>query len=156
MTTKTKVILSIVALLTAYGFGRWSSPEKVVTVVKTVEVEKKKSKTETSKEVHRTTTITETTKPDGTKTVTTTIREDSVTEREKNTSENRSKSTEETKEITRASAKVTVSALAGIDILSPGAPLYGASLSKPVLGPITLGIWGLTNSVGGVSLGLTF
>lgn len=160
MTTKTKLIIAVVALLAAYAFGRFSAPTKVITETKIVEVEKKtdKTKSDTKKEVHRTTTTTETIKPDGTKTVTTVVKEDSNSDSKKNSSstDNTTKSSDTIKEVIRDTSKVTVSALAGVNITSLSIPVYGASLTKPILGPIAIGIWGLTNSVGGVSLGLTF
>lgn len=35
-------------------------------------------------------------------------------------------------------------------------PTYGISISKQVLGPFTIGLFGLTNGTGGVSLGINF
>lgn len=147
---KTKIILIVLALLASYGFGRWSAPEKIKTTDTT--------KTDVNRDKHKKTTITETEKPDGTKEKKTTITEDTETTKKVDN--------EKTSEITRASAKVTISALAGTGInLQPGGPtltpVFGLSMSKPILGPITVGVWGIGvygfgGGAAGASVGLTF
>jgi len=51
-----------------------------------------------------------------------------------------------------------VSALAGYDFSKPKdlVPIYGVSVSKQVLGPFTVGAYGLTNGIIGLSIGVTF
>lgn len=151
MTTKWKVLISIVALTTAFAAGRWTTPVKIKTEIKTVTVKEKVKGTE--KEIHRETTITETTYPDGRKEVKTVIVEDST--KSTTSKENTNKDKTENQETTYATAKVTISALGGFNLSDP-TPVYGASISKPILGPITIGAWGLSNKTLGASLGLTF
>ncbi len=56
-----------------------------------------------------------------------------------------------------ASPKINISALVGTDLSQPGIkPIYGVSASKEFLGPITLGAYGLTNGVVGISVGFNF
>jgi hypothetical protein len=50
---------------------------------------------------------------------------------------------------------INVSALVGTDYTSLK-PLYGVSMSKEFLGPITLGVYGMTNHVIGLSIGINF
>lgn len=50
-------------------------------------------------------------------------------------------------------SKLAISALAGTDLSKP---IYGAAVSKEVLGPITIGIFGLSNASFGASVGLNF
>lgn len=160
MTVRAKVIIVSVSLLAAFAFGRWSSPEKVKTEIKTVEVEKKTEDTQidSDKNRHKETKVVEITHPDGTKEKTTQTVEDSQSTKktDQSVTDNTQKSTEEVKEITYATAKVTISALAGLNVSSLSLPVYGASVTKPILGPITVGLWGLSNSTIGGSIGLTF
>ena len=62
-----------------------------------------------------------------------------------------------TKTITKPPPKLNVSALAGIDTAtSLLKPIYGISISKEFMGPITVGAYGLTNGVVGLSVGVNF
>lgn len=153
-------VLSVILLtLVAYGFGRWSAPETVKEVVKTVEVEKKTETktTDTDKDKHKKTTVTETIGADGTKTTTTVIEEATTTKRTTadTSTDTKDSTTVSDKETTYSSAKVSVLALYGVRF-SAGEQVWGASVSKPILGPITVGIWALTPGVIGASVGLTF
>jgi len=158
----TKVIISVIVLATSYGFGRWSAPEKIKIEKQIVEVEKKTSdsSSETDRNRHRETTETEVTKPDGTVEKTKKTVEDSSSNKETNKHDTaESTITEsESKEITRPSSKVTISALAGAQLsLSDESPLhYGVAASKPILGPLTMGVFFLTPNIVGGMLGLTF
>lgn len=62
-----------------------------------------------------------------------------------------------TKTVTKPGPKVNVSALAGVDTTSSILkPVYGISVSKEFIGPITVGAYGLTNGTVGLSLGVNF
>lgn len=171
MPTRTKILIAILALLIAFAFGRFTAPAKVVqTKEKTTTSEQTKEQTtnasqdaERNRHIERTTT--EITKPDGTREVVTKVTEDSSTSRSsQSTTDNRQESSQassekSSKEITYGRDKVTIAALGGVSISFAngfGAPVYGAIISKPILGPITVGIWGLSNGVGGAAIGLTF
>lgn len=158
MSNRTKALLAVLALVTSYGFGRWSAPEKIHTEIKTVEVEKKTNDTDTNRDKHQKTTVTETDSPDGTKTKTTVTTVDTDTDRKTRSTDDTSKTSDTVKDVTYASAKTTLAALVGASLsLSGTDPLvYGGIVSKPILGPITVGIWGLSNSTGGLAVGLTF
>lgn len=156
MGTKTKVIIIAVSLLASYAFGRWSAPEKVKIETKIVEVEKKVKHEDKKSEKHKKTTIVEITLPDGSKQKTTTITDDTETESKTKETDTAKRSETDTKEVTRSSSKVTVSALAGAFVNKFGLPVYGVAVSKPVLGPITVGAFGFQNGMGGLSVGLTF
>lgn len=61
------------------------------------------------------------------------------------------------KDVTSApKPNLNVSALAGVDVTSKFAPVYGVHVTKQVLGPVTVGAYGLTTGIVGVSLGVTF
>lgn len=115
------------------------TPEKVRVETKTVEVEKIIEKI-----VHKETKVTE--HPDGTKE--TVVVEDSNTigrtESTKNTY---------TKESISKGSKVNISILGGIKS-DLNTVVYGASVSKELIGPITIGAWGLTDKTFGISVGL--
>lgn len=162
MPVKYKIIIALVTVLTAFAFGRYSAPEKVKIETKTVEVEKKT--TDQTKKVDRnkhlkTVTTTEE-RPDGTKVTTTTTTVDTDTKSNTDTAINddKTKNTETTKEVTRGGNKVTISALAGakVSFSEPLTPIYGGMVNKELLGPITIGAFGLSDGVGGIALGLTF
>lgn len=146
METKTKFIIVVVALAVSFASGRFLTPVK--TVIKTVEVEKKTE--DTHKEKHKKTTIIE--HPDGSKE---TIITDDV-ESDKKTKDE-TKNTSDT-EITRSSSRLNISALAGgqISFSQPMPLALGASVTKDILGPVSVGLWGLNNGMGGVSIGLSF
>lgn len=154
---KTKIIISIIVLITAFAFGRYTVPEK--TTSKDIYKESSSKTTEKDKETHKKTIITETTKPDGTKEKTTTVTEDS--ENHKTTDSTKTSDKEKETETIRGDSKVTVSMLGGVGLSNPSEFLVGVAVSKPILGPVTVGLWGLnkygtTNFNGGASLGLTF
>lgn len=161
MTSKQTIVISVVALLTAFAAGRFSTPVKTITKVQTVEVEKKNEKTEAQQKtnLHKTTTITETKTRDGDLQRVTKIDESSGSVVDNRTTDTVSESTrsDSSKETVRGSSLVTISALAGAKLsFSDTQLIYGASVTKPILGPVTIGVWGLSNSTGGLSVGLTF
>lgn len=151
MSAKVKVIVCIVTVATAYALGRWSSPVKVETKTVTVEVEKKESDTDKNKAIH--TVVVETRKPDGTMEKTTTT--DTASYSDTKVTDDTSKSTETDKTITYNSSKVTVMATYGLS-LSTGTTVWGGSVSRPLLGPVAFGLFGLSNGIVGAQLGLAF
>ncbi len=61
-----------------------------------------------------------------------------------------------TNTVVQAAPKWNVSGLVANDFRSVLKPVYGASVSKEVLGPITIGLWGLSSATVGVSVGVNF
>lgn len=151
-TYKALIVAGIAAV--AFASGRWLAPTKIKTEIKTVEVEKKTDNSKTK--INRDTTQVEITKPDGTKEITTKTHE--TTDTADSSTSQTLKSSDQTKEVAKDGSKVTLSILAGAPIRFSDIvqPIYGGIIMKPILGPITVGIWGLSNSTGGVSLGLSF
>lgn len=137
-------ILVAVALVLGIAVGRWLTPVKIET--KTVEVEKKVVDTDKKKE----TKVVEKVNPDGSKETVTTINETTERKSQKDTSLNSTTSK------IYGGSKMTLSALGGLSLSGTPSMIYGASVTKPVLGPITAGAFFLTNSTIGVSLGLEF
>ncbi len=170
-----KKFIAAAAVLFLFGaaLGRYTTPVKVrieketITVEKKTEETQKNTKTDTDRDKHKETTVTETKNKDGTITKTTKTVEDTKTDRHsdqnsdtKKTDDISQKSTEKT-EIIRGSSPVTVSLLIGTSMRFSGGSavtpiIYGGSISKPVFGPISMGLWLLDNSTCGISLGLVF
>src|SRR5271166_2264531 len=149
MTLKYKILAVITIVVTSFAIGRFTTPVKTVVQTKIVEVEKKVDNTDTKQ--NQTETITK--KPDGTETTTIITNTDT-----KNTSVDTTSVTDtSTKTVTKESSKVTISALAGapISLHGIGLPTYGIAISKEILGPIGVGVFGFTDGVGGVSISLS-
>lgn len=138
MTTKNKVILSGVVILVSFAAGRFSVPTKIEkTEDKTSEVDKNK---------HKETTIVVVTKPDGTKQETTEIVED--------TSIQNKKTDDKSLVEIHYNGKTNISALAGTNFGTSIA--YGVHASTALIGPISVGAFGFTSGIVGVSVGLQF
>lgn len=164
MTTRNKIIIIVIALLTSFAVGRYTVPTKVKIETKVVEVERKTDvkNTTVKKDRKKKIIILETKKPDGESTKTTTITDDTASSNQTaaKQTEDSSKQSDTSKEVTHASDKVTVSALAGYNLFGNNNAIqpfnYGLSVTKPVLGPITFGLFGFQSGLVGASLGLTF
>lgn len=130
----------VVIIVVAFYCGRYSAPERIKTETKIVEVEKEVVKTE-----YKTVRIKE--NKDGSK--------ETVIISESNSQEKaKQKSSEEKKEIIK-NGSTYVSVLLGGASTVPHLN-YGLSVQRDVLGPFTIGVWGLTNANLGASVGLRF
>jgi len=146
MTPKAKIICNLSALLVAFAFGYYMAPEKI----KTIETEKSVKNEEEKKNSSTVTERKEITRPDGTKEVTEVTRTD--TESNRKSKETLEK--EKLKEVTKSGRKISINVLAGIT--TKKLPVYGVSASMSILGPISVGAFGLSNGIVGVSAGLIF
>lgn len=161
METKYKIAIAlvVVAIATSFAVGRYTVSEKIKIETKIVEVEKKTEKKDqdVNKAERKETTITESVKPDGTKETTTKIIEDTNTNKNTkvDTVQNDTTKTDASKTIEKGGSRLNISALGGYDIIK-GVPVYGASISKDVIGPVSAGLWGLSNATVGISVGLSF
>lgn len=151
MTPRIKIVIVGVALIVAFASGRYLTPEKVKIETKIVEVEAKTKETEAHK--HKETTTTVIKEVSGKEETTTVVVEDSG--KDIKSTDNINKTTDTLKEVTTGSSKVTISALGAFDFKA-GKPAYGISVTKPILGPIAIGLFGLTNDTLGCSLGISF
>lgn len=154
---KYKVIIIVVALAGSYAAGRWASPTKVITEIKTVEVEKKTDQTidTAQKHKHKKIIIVTSEKPGGQKDSTTTITDDtdSVSNSTTTQTDTADKTTDNKHEEDRPEPKTTIAAMAGISTRD-GQIQYGASVYRPLLGPLGVGVFGLGNVTDGVSCGV--
>lgn len=161
LTRTHKIIIVSVAIVGSFALGRWATPERIKIETKTVEIERK-TEDNKSKEIEKKNIkiITkEETRADGTKTITTTTQDESTTETLKHdiSIDEINKSTDTIKEVTNSSSKTTISLMAGADVTNiAGGISYGLSVSRPILGPLTIGAFGMSNKTGGVSVGITF
>lgn len=149
---KEAIFIIAALIILSFAFGRYSAPEKIKIETKTVTVEIEKVKTDENTDNSKT--VTEIIRPDHT--IIKRTRYDKKTDKTTQTITEDRKEVQESKEITKGS-KVTIAALGSLNLthLTSGIT-YGASISKAILGPITLGLWGLTDSTIGVSCGLEF
>lgn len=142
MTTQNKIIIVVVLMVASFAGGRYLTPEKVVTKTVTVEVEKSKEN------IKDNTIIVEEIKPDGTKKITTKkdIQTIIVNKRENNTKENT--------ETTNKSSSTILSVMGGVNVLNPTGMIFGGHVSRQLLGPLHIGIFGLTSGTFGASVGI--
>ncbi len=145
------------ALLTSFAFGRYSAPVKIKTETKEVDTKHEVEDKTANQNKHKETVITETVKPDGTKEKVTKTIEDTHKQTDSTDTTQTDSSKTETKEVTKEGRKVILSALGGVGVSSGHwAPVYGLSAQSTLVGPITVGAFGLTTGVVGCSLGLMF
>lgn len=144
MTKKTKYIILALTLLLSFALGRYSVP--ISTVKETTKTDN--TKIDDSSDIHKVITIIE--KPNGEKVTT-------ITEDKKTKTITDSSKIDTTKEIIVNTKQLTVvSALIGTQIRELDKPIYGLHVSRQFAGPINVGVYGLTNGIVGVSLGLSF
>jgi len=140
-----KIIIAILAIgvLVYIPSKHETKIEKLDTIEKKIEILEQIKKTKTHK-----VSVMEI-KPDGSKKIT-------VTEDTKTDTEAQSISKDDThvqKSISVKTGATRASVLIGWDFNSTQMT-YGASISKNILGPVSIGAWGLTNKTLGVSFGI--
>ena len=159
LTIKTKIIIFVVYTLIVAASAVWMVPVKTVTVTKEVQVDKivYKEREDTQDQTHKTVKSHTETKTDGTRTTDTTITFDNTVKdvKVKDDSKTDNTTTETTKEVTRGDSKVTVLGLAGVNV-GTGQVAYGASVSKSILGPVSIGGFAFSNGFVGGGAGLQF
>lgn len=138
--------LYILAVVTAFALGRSSvhQPE-----VKSSQQDTKKEVTDENKDTVKKTTIVK--NKDGSET---TVIDEHTTDKSHDAMTDNSKSSSAV--IPQKVGMLNVSALVSIDTQNRWTHSYGASVSKQVLGPISVGLFGLTNGTVGASIGLSF
>lgn len=154
-----KVFIVIVIFLVGLAIGRFSLPAKVITKTETKIVEKIVEATHKDIKTDTVVVITETTDKEGVKTKKTVITDKTKTEVDidKKTNTNTTAKTEKIVQYDKNS--LVISALVGTDTFSSGGssnPIFGGHVQKRLIGPIYMGIWGLSNKTFGASIALTF
>lgn len=149
MSLKYKIIGGAVFTLLVFTLGRYSVSSPTI---KTTEDQTIASNTDKDKDTHKQTTTTTVEEPNGEKKTTTTTNEDIISTTHK--TEDVATHLEQTITPPKTNT-LNVSALAATSF-SELKPLYGLSVTKQVIGPITAGAFGLNNGIVGISLGLSF
>lgn len=161
----------LLALGGGYAFGRFSAPDKVVTkeVTRTVTVEDTHAReqvrelTAQLETMKRHTRREETRKADGSVTIVTDTHVDTTkdTRTDVDAKKEETKHTETVREVIkektveRARPDWRIGALGAFDFRA-GALTYGALVERRVIGPVSLGAFGLTNGSVGLALTLEF
>lgn len=158
---KLKIIGLTVVVAGSFALGRYTVPTKTVTETKIVEVEKKVTdeKIDKKENTHKETVQTETQNKDGSKVITTTTTEDTNANTNQEIVENDQKTnkTDSTTITTTDGTRINLSLLGGVSVLHPEQGfIIGGSVSTKLIGPTNIGLWGLSNATGGVSVGVTF
>lgn len=166
MNSKLMIAAAVVGSSAAvFALGRYTAPEKVRVETKTVtvEVEKKTETKAVAKDLGRKTHTVSTTRPDGTQTVETTTETEVVSRTAIASQSEASKVSQASTSKTVESSKshVTIQVLAGLQNLKLDTPVFGLSVfglsvSRPLLGPVVIGVWAFSNKTYGVSAGLQF
>jgi len=140
---KPYIILTVVLMVGSYVTGRYFSQQNQVSVKTSITQTKNEQIKENTHE-----TITEVKEPNGevkTVTIIGTITTDNT----------QTQTDTKTQTIPVKRSTINISALAGMSLTSL-TPVYGISASKEFIGPITVGAFGLTNGIIGLSVGVNF
>lgn len=141
-----KNIIVVVVIVTTFALGRYSVQEPEVKLDIVTDKQTDTHKVQNKKKI---TTITK--DKDG-KEVTTITEEDVIT-----TDKNSNSTSKISETITPPKTNtINISALAGMSLDRFGTPVYGVSITKQLIGPITVGAFGLTDKTIGLSIGLNF
>lgn len=151
MDNSKKILLGLLALVIAFAVGRFSA--NTAPSVTEQQTTTNNDIKQVDKDTHKETTITKTRNPTGDEKTVTTITEDTTTKvKDVDTA-----TTTESKVIVPSKRNtLTVSALVGMDTTRSFLPTYGLQVSKEVLGPISIGAFGFSNGLFGLSVGLSF
>ena len=149
MTVRTKILGSVIILLLSFAFGRYSvsAQHTIVSSQQTADIQVKENK-----DTHTQTTITETKKSDGTTTITTHI-DNQVTDKKDATKQVETQT--KTESIPEKTNTLNLSLMGGYNLVQ-ARPIYGALVTKQLVGPVTMGLFGLTNGIIGATIGLNF
>ena len=148
---KREIVVVAVGLVTMFAAGRYS-----VTYppnIKVAETKNQDTKTDEAKDTHVFTHTVSIKEPEGTVKTDTTTTTDVVVHEETNTVVE-DKTVSQTTQQKRS--KINVSAIVGTSLQTPGVPIYGVSVQKEFVGPVTIGVFGLQNGTLGVTVGLNF
>lgn len=151
LNTKRELLVIVLGLIVAFSFGRYSVtfPPQIETKIEQVS----HTETEEHKNVHVVTHIVTAKTPEGVVTSETTIDRVITTDKDHSESASTRSASVSTPQVHK---KINISALVAMDINNGLRHTYGISVSKEVVGPITVGVWALHTGMLGLSLGLNF
>ena len=148
---KFQYITGGILIVTAFAFGRYSNTTKPSTSV--TQTNNLTDNKDENKQTHTVTTTVTEKEPTGATKITET--QDTIVSDEIQ-DEKHDQETDKTVITQPQAKKLNISALVSPGFESGIRMAYGASINKEVLGPITIGAFGLTNGVVGLSIGLDF
>lgn len=154
-------VCSALAFAAGTYVGKRVTPARVVTRVK-VEYRDRIVKVTEAAEVKRVVVYRETTrKPDGTVIDRVSEHTDSDTRVTEKTSTDRQGGTSTDRQVTTAQPDWRIGVLVGGTLTPPALPLtgplaVGLQVERRIIGPVSMGIWGLSSGQAGVSLSVTF
>lgn len=151
------VMVAFVVVAASFAFGRYTAPE-------TIKYEKQKTQTVDTKtdsksvrNQNRTIKTTTIVKPDGSKVIERTEVSGTISVRDSNTIGAERTDTTTKKEIVVSKQSTSVFALGAVSFSNGSNSVgWGLGISRPVIGPISIGVFGLSLGVAGASVGLTF
>lgn len=148
---KYQYIAGGVLIITAFAFGRFSVQKPTVKTQMTQQTNQKKDQ---KSDTHKQIVIVDQKQSNGAETKTTTINE----VKDSDTTTNTQSQTQIKQTVTPPKTQTLNISVLGTEDFSKGlnAPTYGISVNKEVLGPVTVGAFGLMSGVVGVSIGLDF
>jgi hypothetical protein len=158
LSVKTTVLSAVALLAVGAAIGRFGTPAKVVTKTVTQTVYKEAEVKNTEDQKNTVTTITQTTKPDGTKIQTTVIADKDDIKTVDSTKINSTTDTTSTTTTTYSKNNWNISALAEVSppsLTNLGPISYGVEVDRRIIGPISVGAFGFTNRSVGLSLGIS-
>lgn len=163
MSNKSKAIIIVVACLVSFAVGRYTVPISVKEESKEVDINKQVEKKKEERDVHehRDVITKKVTRPDGTIEIEKRIVEDKNTTDKKSSSDTSlvESDKESKKEVIRGGSKTNISVLfrSRDNVFKNHTfDVYGASINRELLGPITIGVFGFSTGSGGLSLGVNF
>lgn len=151
---KVKIVAVLIIVLVSFAAGRYTVSRSVEKVEEKI-VDKKIDIKEDTKSNLKTTTVT-VKLPTGEER-TTTVTEVNTEEHKEVAKTETDKTVTKTVEVTGGKTPLTLSGMASIapfkgDFL----PVYGLLVQKQVMGPVSVGLWGSTNGVVGITVGVSF
>lgn len=149
MSNKIVVLIVLILILVSFMVGRYSVNPPAV---KDTQIVTQDTQTQIKEEKHvivHTITVKE---PSGVERTETTTESDTHIDKDKNTE---SQTVVEHESTLQKRSEVNISGLIASD-LNDIKPVYGLSVSKEIIGPITVGLFGFTNGTLGVSVGINF
>lgn len=149
------VVLSVTFVLGGV-VGGFLVPRKVVTETKIVEVERKTEEKQQDKNTKERTTKTEKKNPDGSSETTTVTEKDTSVTTDVNRDVTKSSTIDSFSLSERVGGLTTVSVMGSVDVTKPSGYTLGLHVTKPILGPVSIGVFGFQDGRVGASVGLTF